>query len=316
MSASAFPSSADKSHPPAHAHPLPAGHFADSPVCSHTLIWFAGSIPILTEFWLSGRPNIRIGLSNLLIVDLYQLFGQLAGIDVHKSVPRTVDSASTLPYLVHPSQSSIRKSNFTEIGTNLHAGGEINGPCQYNTTTCTQIAPTQSVCKDNNGIWWGVGATDPSTAGSAGLKLCCDVAIYQANHSETVSTDIYPLEAFAVRNNLYKLVINDYHADNATPNSCVATSTKEFYQINENVPLPKLDTANADLLANGVKLNPAQQKHYDSLNAQFKTLLASQPACPARLTSTAPSITSMSPPGRCSRRFRRLQAGPISTWTA
>jgi hypothetical protein len=214
------------------------------------------------------------------IVDLYQLFGQLAGIDVHMSVPRAVDSASMLPYLVNPSQSSIRKSNFTEIGTNLHAGGEINGPCQYNTTTCTQIAPTQSVCEDNNGIWWGVGATDPSTAGSAGLKLCCDVAVYQANHSETVSTDIYPLEAFAVRNNLYKLVINDYQAYDATSNSCVATSTKEFYQINENVPLPKLDTANADLLANGVKLNPAQQKNYDSLNAQFKTLLASQPACP------------------------------------
>jgi hypothetical protein len=214
------------------------------------------------------------------IVDLYQLFGQLAGIDVHKSVPRTVDSASMLPYLVNPGHASIRKSNFTELGTNLHAGGEINGPCQYNTTTCTQIAPTQSVCEDNSGIWWGVGATDPSTAGAGGLKLCCDVAVWQANHSETISTDIYPLEAFAVRNNRYKLVINDYQAYDATSNSCVATSTKEFYQINENVPLPKLDTANADLLANGAKLNPAQQKNYDSLNAQCKTLLASQPACP------------------------------------
>jgi len=87
-------------------------------------------------------------------------------------------------------------------------------------------------------------------------------------------------EAFAVRNNLYKLVINDYQAYDATSNSCVATSTKEFYQINENVPLPKLDTANADLLANGARLNPAQQKNYDSLNAQCKTLLASQPSCP------------------------------------
>jgi hypothetical protein len=216
------------------------------------------------------------------IVDLYQLFGELAGIDVHKSVARTVDSVSMLPYLVNPSRPSIRKSNFTEIGTNLHAGGEINGPCQYNTTTCTQIAPTKSVCEDNGGIWWGAGATDPSTAGipSGGLQLCCDVAVWEADHAQTISTDIYPLEAFAVRNNTYKLVINDYESYDTTSNSCVATSVKEFYQINEKVPLPKLDTANANLLATGNKLTSQQQKNYDSLNTQFATLLASQPACP------------------------------------
>ena len=88
------------------------------------------------------------------------------------------------------------------------------------------------------------------------------------------------MEAFAVRNNLYNLVINDYQSYDASSNSCVATSTKEFYQINENVPSPKLDTAKADLLANGAKLNSAQQRNYNSLNAQFTTLLASQPACP------------------------------------
>ena len=225
-----------------------------------------------------GR-NVRAMVN---IVDLYQLFGQLAGIDVHKSVPRTVDSVSMLPYLLNPAQPNIRKTNFTEIGTNLHANGEINGPCQYNTTTCTQIAPTKSVCEDNSGIWWGAGATDPSTAGipSGGLKLCCDVAVWQANHGQTISTDIYPLEAFAMRNDLYKLVINDYQAYDAPSNSCVAKSTTEFYKINENVPVPKLDTANANLLATGTKLTPEQQKNYDSLSAKFETLVMSQPACP------------------------------------
>ena len=216
------------------------------------------------------------------IADLYQLFGELAGIDVHKSVPQTVDAQPILPYLVNPAQPSIRKTNYTEIGTNLHANGEINGPCQYNTTTCTQIAPSKSVCEDNNGIWWGSGATDPSTAGipADGLKLCCDVAVWQANHAQTISTDIYPLEAFAIRNPRYKLVINDYQAYDATSNSCVATSTKEFYQINEKVPLPKLDTADADLLATGTPLNRQQKKNYDALTAQLTMLLASGPACP------------------------------------
>ena len=183
---------------------------------------------------------------------------------------------------MNPAQPSIRKTNYTEIGTNLHANGEISGPCQYNTTTCTQIAPSKSVCEDNNGIWWGQGAIDPSTAGipAEGLKLCCDVAVWQANHGQTISTDIYPLEAFAIRNPLYKFVINSYQAYDATSKSCVATATKEFYQINEKVPVPKLDTADADLLATGNPLNRQQQKNYNALTLQLMKLLASQPACP------------------------------------
>jgi Sulfatase len=215
------------------------------------------------------------------IADLYQLFGELAGIDVHKSVPWTVDAEPMFPYLKNPNQPSIRKTNFTQIGTNLHANGVINGPCVYNTTTCTQIAPTKGVCEDNNGVWWGAGATDPSTAGipPEGLALCCDVAVWQADHSETISSNIYPLYAVAMRNARYKVVVNDYQSYDAATNGCATTSSTEFYQINQNVPIPKLDTADADLLASGVRLNPQQQKNYQALSVQLKTLLASQPAC-------------------------------------
>ena len=97
---------------------------------------------------------------------------------------------------------------------------------------------------------------------------------------QTISTNIYPLDAVAIRNDRYKLVVNDYQSYDAASNACVATSTKEFYRINEDVPIPKLDTPDADLLASGAKLEPQQQKNYDSLTAQFKTLLTSQPACP------------------------------------
>ena len=75
-------------------------------------------------------------------------------------------------------------------------------------------------------------------------------------------------------------MINSYQAYDTTSNSCLATATKEFYQINENVPVPKLDTAGADLLATGSKLNRQQQKNYNALTAQLTKLLASQPACP------------------------------------
>jgi hypothetical protein len=100
------------------------------------------------------------------IADLYQLFGDLAGIDVHKRVPRIVDSVSILPYLLNPAQPNIRNRISRKVGTNLHAGGAINGPCQYNATTCTQIALTKCVCEDNSGIWWGAARRIPALLAS------------------------------------------------------------------------------------------------------------------------------------------------------
>ena len=248
----------------------------------------AKSTAYQTGVWVPGivsgprvnAPGREVG-AMVNIVDFYQMIGELAGIDAHQSVPWTIDSKPMLPYLENPQQPSIRATSFTQIGTNQHANGQINGPCQYNTTTCTQIAPSKSVCEDNNGIWWGPGATDPSTAGipSEGLKLCCDVAVWQHDHGQTISDNIYPLQAYAIRNDSYKIVVNKYESYDAAANACAATSTTEFFEINENVPLPKLDTANANLLASGTKLDPKQQKNYDALSAELQTLLASQPAC-------------------------------------
>jgi hypothetical protein len=53
----------------------------------------------------------------------------------------------------------------------------------------------------------------------------------------------------------------------------------EFYEIDEAVPIPKLDREDSDLLALG-PLSFRQQANYDALTAQLQRLLASQPACP------------------------------------
>jgi hypothetical protein len=242
-----------------------------------------------TGVWVPGivagpgvvKPGRDVG-AMVNIADLYQLIGELAGINVHKSVPHTVDSASMLPYLKDPGHPSIRKSNFTQIGTNQHANGQINSPCVYNTTTCTQIAPTKGVCEDNNGVWWGAGATDASTAGipSGGLQYCCDVAVWQHDHGETISTDIYPLEAHAIRNASYKIVVNNYNGYDANANECAKTTSTEFYQINEDVPSPLLDTAPLNLLASGKPpLTPTQQKNFNELTKELDALMPTQTPC-------------------------------------
>ena len=35
--------------------------------------------------------------------------------------------------------------------------------------------------------------------------MCCDVAIYQHDHGETISTKIYPLKAYAIRNDRFMI---------------------------------------------------------------------------------------------------------------
>ncbi|MGH8224953.1 MAG: sulfatase-like hydrolase/transferase [Gammaproteobacteria bacterium] len=221
------------------------------------------------------------------IVDLYHLIGELAGIDVDQAVPRTLDAQPLLPYLENPDQAEIRTTNYTEIGTNTHANGVLNGPCVFpgtsatGGTACTQITPSAGVCHDNGGSWWGPDPDDPSVP-SEGLALCCDVAIWQHDHDEEIISTIYPKSAEAIRNDNYKLVVNKYNSYNAGANACADTTSTEFYQINEDIPTPKIDTEDANLLANGAPpLTQEQQENYDALSADLNTLRGTQQDCPA-----------------------------------
>jgi hypothetical protein len=65
------------------------------------------------------------------VADLFELFGEIAGVDVRKVVPKShvLDSASMLPYLTNPNQGSIRTTNFTQTGTNITANGVRPPPC-------------------------------------------------------------------------------------------------------------------------------------------------------------------------------------------
>jgi hypothetical protein len=213
------------------------------------------------------------------VADVYQLFGEIAGLDVHALVPRPLDSQPLRPYLENPRQPSIRTSNFTQVGPNLQANGGMNGPCQMGGTSCSQIPVSKSVCEDNNGIWWGVGADDPSTAGPQGLKYCCEVNGYLASQGRPILT-LQPNYSTAIRNDRYKIVQNTTNAYTGSPDDpCAWTTETEFYEIDEAVPVPKLDREGDDLLQG--TLTPEQQANFDALAAELSTLLQSSPECPA-----------------------------------
>lgn len=210
-------------------------------------------------------------------VDLFQFFGELAGIDAHQAVPRTIDSTPLLPYLTDPAQPSLRTINFTMGGVNQQAHGNRNGPCIVN-TSCTQIPTSKSVCEDNQGIWWGPGYTDPSVVenGGAGYALCADVnqALHDANRP--VFT-VLPETSMAVRNERFKLVRNITTDFNPATRQHETEQVEELYEVNQEAPLPLLDTPDRNLL-----LTPTTETQaiHQTLLASLEQLLASEPECP------------------------------------
>jgi hypothetical protein len=102
---------------------------------------------------------------------------------------------------------------------------------------------------------------------------------------------ITPLEAVAIRDDHYKIVMNTLtpYVSQAQPCGDKQTTT-EFYEINELAPAggglgcdeknecPKLDKVDTNLDIDD--LSQPQQQAYDTLSAQLTALLGSEPACP------------------------------------
>ncbi len=92
--------------------------------------------------------------------DVFELFAEIAGVDVRKIVPssRALDSVSMLPYLTQPRRPGLRRYNFTQTGTNLTANGERPGPCvlpmaltDFADSTCVQLMIDEESCEGEGG---------------------------------------------------------------------------------------------------------------------------------------------------------------------
>ena len=129
--------------------------------------------------------------------DLFQLFGDIAGVKVAEIVPpsRPLDSQPVLPYLTTPSTPPIRETNFTQNGAATFTPDleERSWPCQIAQQCNDTLFETAEFCADNGGVWWGPGAAKQITS-------CCAV------QAETGPLTIAPVRQKAVRTKDYKLV--------------------------------------------------------------------------------------------------------------
>ena len=233
--------------------------------------------PLIIAGPLVSQPNREVD-HMVNMVDVYWLFGEIAKIDVASAVPRSIDSAPMLAYLTNPAQPSIRSINFSIGGYNIQANGGRNGPCVISQSSCTQIPISKSVCEDNNGAWWGPGATDSAVINApTGYQSCCQVnqALFKAGQTQIT---INPEISTGIRNANYKIVQNTVQTYDSIADSCSSVLTNEFYEVDQATPVPKLDDEQLNLLLQ--PLNASLQATYDGLQVQLNSILASQPACP------------------------------------
>jgi hypothetical protein len=219
------------------------------------------------------------------IADVFQLFGEIGGADVHALVPRSrpLDSVAVLPYLRNPNQTSLRTTSFTQTAGNIKPVGYVVPPCVVaSVNTCVQLFPTQQLCASEGGVWWGAADTSvnpPLPLGAGAPQAdCCSVNKYQlAQSPPQLVAAVLPDWQMAMRDDGYKLVRQATTDLNTSTGQCATTTTTEFYAIDDRVP-PKLDDAASNLLLH-LPLEYREARAFTMLKLALKRLLESEVPC-------------------------------------
>ncbi|MBX3382709.1 MAG: sulfatase-like hydrolase/transferase [Phycisphaeraceae bacterium] len=220
-------------------------------------------------------------------VDLFQLFGEIAGVDVRREVPgsRVLDSRPVLGYLTNPSQGSMREFSYGETGPGLKSiydrawPGVVElqvGPILVSVCIDTLLS-NQQVADLEGATWYGPGTP-------LQLDSCCEVrdVVYNGDASQLM---ILPARTWSLRNDRYKIV------KFLRPQCDSGLGEYEFYDLTPTPHNPLnplgLDNGPSQLLDNGnipawwncdtPGIGCDRLTNYNSLRAALDALFASEP---------------------------------------
>ena len=183
--------------------------FPFSPKRSKGTIYQTGvCVPLV----MAGGPTVAPGRavdSMVNCVDLFQLWGEVAGIDVQTAKPagRQLDCFSMLPYLTTAEPAPIRTYNFAEF-TQPHlmveatgGPGTVAGPCLLaNGSICTDtILATKDFCEGQGGTWMGI-----VDGVEGGYASCCELAAAVPD-GDSINLILWPTQC-TITNGRWKLV--------------------------------------------------------------------------------------------------------------
>lgn len=227
---------------------------------------------------IAGGPTIAPGRAvdhMVNIVDLFQLFGEVASVNVHSAVPegRKLDSRPMLRYLTNPAAPSARDWNYTEyFAPHLT---QVCYPCLIavaSSSTCTDtILTSESLCESQGGVWYGPTDRNPT----AQATDCCD--LWEQMNEPSNFTVIYAQQQ-AITDGHWKVVYSEQ------PECLLAAGAAEyeFFDLTQCFAADALfgrgiDNPSFNLIATGAPaLTPVQGEAYARLRtklAQMKNAL-------------------------------------------
>jgi arylsulfatase A-like enzyme len=236
---------------------------------------------IVVPLVISGGPVVAPGRAvdaMVNVVDLFELWGEAAGLDVREAMPgtRQLDSFPMMPYLRNPVQEPLRQFNYSEYREPYQA--EPCYPCLFTLpgeATCTDsILTTQQLCESQGGVWYGPGGV----VTGAPQDTCCE--LFQALDEPAGFAVVYSTQQ-AITDGRYKLIAN-------TLESCSVpipgTAAYEFYDLSQCPFATELfgrgiDNPGANLLTSGTPLSPEQSAALDSLSAELDALNTDMAPC-------------------------------------
>jgi len=222
--------------------------------------------PVIISGPMVRKPGRTVS-AMINAVDFFELFGEIAGLNVRKVVPSShiLDCVPTLGYLTNPGKRSSRTYNYSELGSGKPplaqtwpsvftiAGAKLGNDILFD---------NQQVCEESGGEWFGPGA-------AMVYSNCCDVRAYVYTN-----LTIQPTAVWTVRNDRYKLVKSQLASCDSDLNPY------EFYDLKPTTINPiGLDNSPFDLLKKD-QLTITEQRNLIKLTAVMDGILDSEPACP------------------------------------